>query len=105
MPEVPDVAILHCGIMPHMKMGIKVNRVAKIFQNYIIIQLNNFKNFDDGSCGRILSYNDLTDRRDYTQKKKKNEDEDSDDEEAFERRRIEEEQERAVRFFQGKHQR
>ena len=31
MPEVPDVAILHCGIMPHMKMGIKVNRVAKIF--------------------------------------------------------------------------
>ena len=24
MPEIPDVAILHCGAMPHMKMGIKV---------------------------------------------------------------------------------
>ena len=24
MPEVPDVAILHCGMMPHMKMGINV---------------------------------------------------------------------------------
>ena len=24
MPEVPDVAILHVGMMPHMKMGINV---------------------------------------------------------------------------------
>jgi hypothetical protein len=24
MPEVPDVAILHCGELPHHKMGIRV---------------------------------------------------------------------------------
>ena len=24
MPDIPDVGILHCGVLPHHKMGIKV---------------------------------------------------------------------------------
>ena len=32
MPEVPDVAILHCGILPHMKMGIKVVDIQDYIQ-------------------------------------------------------------------------
>lgn len=78
-PEVPDVAILHCGIMPHMKMGIK---------------LNNFKNFEDGISGRILSYNDLSDRKNFIQEKKENEDSDDEDVEIKEARRLVEENER-----------
>ncbi|XP_023337706.1 inactive ubiquitin carboxyl-terminal hydrolase MINDY-4B isoform X2 [Eurytemora carolleeae] len=49
MPEVPDVAILYCGELPHHKMGIR---------------LNTYKNFDEGSTvGRIMGYNDLSDRK------------------------------------------
>ena len=81
MPDVPDVAILHCGMMPHMKMGIK---------------LNNFKNCDDGFSGRILSYHDLSDRRDNKQAQAKEESEDEDAEHEQETRRLAEEEEQQV---------
>ena len=81
MPDVPDVAILHCGMMPHMKMGIK---------------LNNFKNCDDGFSGRILTYHDLSDRRDNKQAQVKEESEDEDAEHEQETRRLAEEEEQQV---------
>jgi hypothetical protein len=31
MPEVPDVAILHCGELPHHKMGIRVREAIQAF--------------------------------------------------------------------------
>ena len=58
--------------------------------------MNNFKNFDDGAFGRILSYNDLSDRKDRTKKKSSNDDSDESDEEDEEQRRKAEEEERLV---------
>ena len=54
--------------------------------------MNNYKNIEDGTVGRILSYNDLSDRRERT-KKKNSDSDDSDEEEELElRRRLEEEE-------------
>ena len=67
---------------------------------YIILlfQLNNFKNFDDGVIGRILSYNDLSDRKTSDDKEKKeNSDDDSEDEEEQEKKRKQEEEARKKR--------
>ena len=56
--------------------------------------MNNYKNIENGTVGRILSYNDLSDRRERT--KKKSSLDDSDEEAELERRLAEEEQERKV---------
>ena len=65
---------------------------------YLVFQLNNFKNFDDGVIGRILSYNDLSDRKTSDDKEKKeNSDDDSEDEEEQEKKRKQEEEARKKR--------
>ena len=56
--------------------------------------MNNYKNIEDGTVGRILSYNDLSDRRERT--KKKSSLDDSDEEADLARRLEEEEMERKV---------
>ena len=53
--------------------------------------MNNYKNIENGTVGRILSYNDLSDRRERT--KKKSSMDDSDDEADLEERRRQEEEE------------
>ena len=53
--------------------------------------MNNYKNIEDGTVGRILSYNDLSDRRERT--KKKDSMDDSDEEAELEERRRQEEEE------------
>ena len=59
--------------------------------------MNNFKNFDEGAFGRILSYNDLSDRKDRTKKKSNDDDsDDSDEEDKEEEKRKAEEEERMV---------
>ena len=95
---MPDVSILHCGSLAHHKMGIKVFEIyrdGKLFNQLLFFQLNNYKNIEDGTVGRILSYNDLSDRRERT-KKKNSEDESEEDEEEEEHRRLQEEMERKV---------
>ena len=53
--------------------------------------MNNYKNIEEGTVGRILSYNDLSDRRERT--KKKSSLDDSDEEaDLEEKRRLEEEE-------------
>ena len=32
MPHIPDVGILHCGELPHHRMGIKVNSEDLLFK-------------------------------------------------------------------------
>ena len=56
--------------------------------------MNNYKNIENGTVGRILSYNDLSDRRERT--KKKSSMDDSDEEAELARRIEEEEMERKV---------
>ena len=68
---------------------------GKLFNQLLFFQLNNYKNIEDGTVGRILSYNDLSDRRERT-KKKNSEDESEEDEEEEEHRRLQEEMERKV---------
>ena len=69
MPEIPDVAILHCGEMLHHKMGIKVilsstSCPMPLFNAHpFLLQLNTFNNIEEGTVGRILSYYDLSDRK------------------------------------------
>ena len=36
MPSIPDVGILHCGELPHHKMGIKVGPEIVGVRNYIL---------------------------------------------------------------------
>ena len=67
----------------------------KLFNQLLLFQLNNYKNIEDGTVGRILSYNDLSDRRERT-KKKNSEDESDEDDEEEEHRRLQEEMERKV---------
>ena len=71
------------------------DRDGKLFNQLLFFQLNNYKNIEDGTVGRILSYNDLSDRRERT-KKKNSEDESEEDEEEEEHRRLQEEMERKV---------
>ena len=58
--------------------------------NLVFVQLNNFKNFEDGVAGRILSYNDLSDRKTFDggKNKKDGSDDDSEDEEEMEKKRF-----------------
>ena len=62
MPNIPDVGILHCGELPHHKMGIKVIKIKNYFLKFWKkLQLNTYKNIEGGTVGRILSYYDLCD--------------------------------------------
>ena len=53
--------------------------------------MNNFKNIEDGAFGRILSYNDLSDRRERTKNKNDGSEDESDEEREEELRIIKEE--------------
>jgi hypothetical protein len=39
MPEVPDVAILHCGELPHHKMGIRVRKAIQCWTFQVTIKI------------------------------------------------------------------
>ena len=86
---MPDVGILHCGELPHHKMGIKVIQVVIWLFYHILLQLNNYKNCEMGVTCRILTYNDLSDR---PRVERSNEfDFDDDDDDMMEERREKEE--------------